>query len=213
MFDYTAMIRQFIILLLVVAVATELNAQAIRFKNLSRSEKIWVYTHPFIAKKSFRITIKAMEITNEVAKDKKLDGDINGGQVDAFRHAYWMALLSQKINSHKAYKLGLAHEKGNKRDFYKRKLEEGTLPDSLSSVMDMENNKAGIVLGKTNKKMNEGELKNLVTNEISAGKMKILMKDKAGNYLLCDGSMLITTQWQGKWNIPKCLVNSDHKRK
>jgi len=42
-----------------------------------------------------------------------LDGDASGGQVDAFRHAYWMARLHQEIGKRAAFSLGKSHEKEN----------------------------------------------------------------------------------------------------
>lgn len=179
---------------------------------MGKYQKRWVLFHPFIAKKAYHITQKALAITNEIKKDTVLDQDENGGQVDAFRHAYWMALLGQKIKFRKAYKLGIAHEKDNKCDFEKGKLEEKALPDSLSSVMDLENNLDGIKLGKANKKSDKEELRILVVKEIKAGKMKVLMKDRSGNYLSCDGKIIDMNLWKGKWGIPKCLVGSDNQK-
>src|SRR6185369_7369148 len=99
------------------------------FHKLSCPEKRWVIFHLFIAKKTFRLTQLARATSKELAKSPSLDGDENGGQVDAFRHAYWMALLSQHICWRKARSLGKAHEKGNYREFKKGKTEEGLLPD------------------------------------------------------------------------------------
>ena len=42
-----------------------------------------------------------------------LDKDPSGGQVDAFRHAYWMARLNEEIGKNAAKSLGKAHEKEN----------------------------------------------------------------------------------------------------
>src|SRR5438045_3039471 len=78
----------------------QLNAQTNYregFHRLSRPEKWWVIFHPFIDKKTFRLTQDARSAAGEIVKEQLLDGDENGGQVDAFRHAYWMALLSQHI--------------------------------------------------------------------------------------------------------------------
>ena len=207
----------FRILFILFLFSSTLFAQGVRetgkirsFRSLGKYQKRWVLFHPFIAKKAYRVTQTVLAETAEIKKDTALDKDDNGGQVDAFRHAYWMALLGQKIKYRKAYKLGLAHEKDNKRDFEKGKPEENALPDSLSSVMDIENNAAGIKLGKANRKLNKDELKALVVREIKAGRMKVLMKDRAGNYLSCDGKIIDMNLWNGKWGIPKCLVNSDY---
>src|SRR5437868_602487 len=80
------------------------------FRKLSCPEKRWVFFHLFIAKKAFKLTQQARATSKEMAKNPLTDGDENGGQVDAFRHAYWMALLSQNICWRKARGLGKAHE-------------------------------------------------------------------------------------------------------
>ena len=84
-----------------------------KFCGLSRPEKCWVIAHPFIAKKIWKITQKVLEITDSISKISTLDGDKNGGQVDAFRHAYWMASLTKYMRGGKALRLCKAHERGN----------------------------------------------------------------------------------------------------
>src|SRR5437870_936061 len=65
-------------------------------------EKWWAITHPFVACKAHKLSLKAREASHEMEHDSVLDHDADGGQVDAFRHAYWMALLSQHISPRKA---------------------------------------------------------------------------------------------------------------
>lgn len=137
-----------------------------------------------------------------------LDQKENGGQADAFRHSYWMALLSQKIKPKKALKLGKAHEKGNYISFTKGGYEDGSPPDSMASVMDLYNNKVGIEIGRLNKKMGEEELKQLVVKSILQGEMRILKMDAQGNFQDCSGKKIEPVSYKGKWNIPKCLVGS-----
>src|ERR1700747_2369512 len=67
------------------------------FGHLSRPEKCWAIFHPFCALKVKKLTKRALLVVNEVKEKKLLDQYENGGQLDAFRHAYTMALLSQKI--------------------------------------------------------------------------------------------------------------------
>ncbi|MBK6839510.1 MAG: hypothetical protein IPG90_15685 [Bacteroidetes bacterium] len=66
---------------------------------------------PVHRKKTWKITEQARMETKSLLLDSRLDGDEDGGQLDAFRHAFWMASLSQKICWRKALKLGIAHEK------------------------------------------------------------------------------------------------------
>ena len=54
--------------------------------------------------------------------------DNNGGALDAFKHAFWMARLTQGIGHRASLSLGKAHEKGNYKAFLNqsRQLESTT---------------------------------------------------------------------------------------
>ena len=110
-------------------------------------------------------------------------------------------------------KLGIAHEKGNYLTFKKGKLEDGEHPDSMSSVMDMMNNKKGIETGmilKTEKPMNDREaLIRKMIAVLKKGQAFILLKDMGNHFLTCNHDMIDSRLYQEKWNIPKCLVKSD----
>ena len=191
------------------------------FKKLYVPEKRWVITHPFVAKKVFRITRFAIAASDSIAATSILDGDATGGRVDAFRHCYWMALLANEIAPRKALKLGKAHEKSNYIQFKKGRKEDGILPDSVSSVMDLYNNKEGVEMGKKsrqktidNKQNAAGKkqeyLKQLVIEKIKAGELMVIRKDTNGNYINCNGNIIDMQAWKGKWGIPNCLVKSNH---
>lgn len=180
------------------------------FFNLHFPEKIWVLTHPFIAVKTMKITNLSSEISTEAITDTDLDGDYSGGQVDAFRHTLWMAMLSQKINPKKAYKLGVAHEKGNEIDYKKKTLEEGFLPDFVSCEMDLKNNNIGIEIGKNNKNASLEDLKLIVKQAVLSGECYKIKKDKNRNFLDKKGNIIPEEDWKGKWNNPKVLVKSDY---
>ncbi|MDF1673085.1 MAG: hypothetical protein P1U41_06245, partial [Vicingaceae bacterium] len=99
------------------------------FKKLSCPEKWWVIWHPFVAKKAFNVSQLARQKTDSIKQNKILKGNGSGGQVDAFRHTFWMAKLTNEIGWRRAEKLGKAHEKGNYKDYKKRRLEDGVVPD------------------------------------------------------------------------------------
>lgn len=177
-----------------------------KFKKLSSPEKWWVIWHPFVAKKANQISIGARETSEQIKKDSTLIGNGNGQQIDAFRHAYWMASLTQKIGWRRAKKLGKAHEKGNYKDFKKRRTEDDVIPDKISSEMDLHNNLIGIKIGKRNSGLN---LKEIIIEAIKNGECKIIKKDKNGNYIDCEGNIIISKELKGKWENNKCLVNSN----
>ena len=187
--------------------AQDRPAQA--FGKLSCPEKRWVIFHPFVARRAFHAALVARQKSVELEKSDLLDKDADGGQVDAFRHAFWMALMTQKICPAKAIRLGKAHEKGNYRSFRKHQLEESSLPDSMSSVMDLFNNQVGAATGCQNKQLSEPELMSLIVAKIKAGELRKLRKDFLGKPLDCSGTQIESAQYRGKWSIPKCLVPSD----
>lgn len=201
------------ILLLLVSFSHLTHAQSLvkKFFQLPCPEKRWVLFHPFKAKAVYRISEKAVNTTLALRSDTTLDGDINGGQLDAFRHAYWMALVTQQYGVRFAFRLGKVHEKGNYRMYKRNKTEEGTLPDYESSLMDFLNNDVGIELGKQYKKSDEEEIKKQVIDLIRRGKLFVIKKDTQGNYLTCDGELLIIKK--GEWKTGKCIVPSNTPRR
>ena len=188
------------------------------FKSLSRPEKCWVITHPFIAKKSYLIAQKAIKASDSLKRTPVLDNDGDGGQVDAFRHTYWMALLTQHINAHKAFRLGKAHEKGNYIDFKKHRTEEGSLPDKISSDMDLRNNLKGIQIGKKLKaqsskfKTNTHIIQKAIIDSILKGKMVMIRKNRRGEFLDDKGNIISPDSLKGKWKNNKSLVPSNYIR-
>lgn len=175
------------------------------FKELSCPEKWWVVGHPFVAKKALKVSQIARLKTDSIKENNILKGVGNGDQVDAFRHTYWMASLAQTIGQRKAKRLGITHEKGNKRDFKKGNKEEGSLPDKISSEMDLFNNEVGLNIGKENAE----NLINKVVAEVKKGSCKIIKTDKQGNFLDCEGNVILLESFKGKWENKKCLVWSN----
>lgn len=179
-----------------------------QFKKLSRPEKCWVFMHPLKVTKALRITRIVLSDVDSIKNAGVVGVDLNGGKLDAFKHAYWMAFLTKEIGSKKALKLGCAHEKGNKLDFKKHKLEDSILPDSVSSAMDLHNNKAGAEAVKKCERISKDVIQKRVFDLLWKGKLMIIRKDEPGNYLYCDGTFIDMNKWSGKWDIPKCLVTS-----
>lgn len=205
------MIKQALKIMLLLVVFSNVlvgqNSSVGQFRKLSCAEKRWVFFHPFVAKKALKVSLEARTITAELKQQNVLKGIGNGDQLDAFRHAYWMARLAQEIHWRKAKRLGKAHEKGNYRQFKKGKLEDDVLPDKISSEMDFFNNQVGIDLGKLNRGQ---ELKNGVIKLIKEGKCKIIKIDANGNFLDEQNNIIPIEELKGKWENRKVLVNSDY---
>lgn len=183
-----------------------------RFKQLLPSQKTWVILHPFKAKKAYLVSLEANKISDSIAKTPLLDGDASGGQVDAFRHAYWMARLHQEIGKNAAKSLGKAHERDNYRQFKKLQLEDGEIPDKISSEMDLFNNSLGLTYTEKGKPYPKNGLIYRIANAILAGKHKVLKKDDTGSYLNCEGENLDKELLEKNWINNKCLVDSNYKK-
>lgn len=180
------------------------------FRQLSRPEKVWAVLHPFKAKKSYACALRARIVTDSLEKAGVFT-DRTGGQLDAFRHAYWMALMiNVGLKEETVRTIGEKHEKGNYLDFRKGNAEDSIVPDSMSCVMDLKNNEKGIELGK---QFRDGDKKisliNLIIIQIWNGKLFILKKDENGNYMDCEGKYIDLNKFIRIWSIPKCLVGSD----
>lgn len=180
------------------------------FRGLSLPEKCWVATHPFIAKRSYIITQKTLKVTQDLKSSGQLDRDINGGQVDAFKHALWMAALVQEIPWRKARRLGLAHEKGNYIQFRKAaRRGEMSSHDLTSIAMDIWNNHRGIEIGLKHPEETIAVLAEKVKRSILNGEMRIIRKDAEGHFLNVNNEVINPEVIKEKWDNPKMIVPSD----
>ena len=203
------------LILLFFSISISMSAQS-NFKSffkLSGPKRTWVLFHPFKATKSLKISKETNRVADSIAKTNLLDRDKNGGQVDAFRHAYWMARLRQEIGKRAARSLGKAHEKENYLMYKKRRLEDGTVPDEISSIMDLYNNEQGLKLISKGSKTPKKGLIYRIVNAILEGKMKIIKKDKKGNFLTKEGKIISKESLKGKWKNNKYLVPSNQTPK
>jgi hypothetical protein len=180
------------------------------FIEMHSAERFYAMRYPKSALKALEISQMAQLKTTELKTDITLDGDDNGGQIDAFRHAYWMALLTHEIGEKKARKLGLAHEKDNYKDYERLKLEEGMIPDFKASFMDLKNNDEGIRIGLQYPDADEISLIPIIKKEIADGRLWKLKKDTAGNYYDYFNQIIPFENWHGKWMNDKCLVPSNY---
>jgi len=181
------------------------------FKKISKPEKKWVFFHPFKAKKAFYISKEAEKTKDSIGNFGNIGRDNNGGRLDAFKHSFWIARLTQKIGKKAALSLGKAHEKGNYKSYTKRKLEDGYVPDKASSTMDLFNNNVGATFGIRYKKTSKKELVLHLLKALENGELKILSKDSLGNFLDCEKRVIPKDSLHHKWETKKCLAPSDSK--
>jgi LysM repeat protein len=95
----------------------------------------------------------------------------NDGHNDAFRHAYWNALMTKRFGADFTERFTLAHEgaAGNKAD---------------REAMDLYNNEVGRRIAQANPNASERELADLVQQAIGRGEMVVI--DRAGNLAWSD---------------------------
>jgi hypothetical protein len=178
------------------------------FKKQSAPIKKWILLHPFKAKKAYVISLEAQKVADSISKTNVLDGDAASGQVDAFRHAYWMAHLNQKIGKCAALSLGRAYERANKKSFRKsRRKAEISSYDKPSKQMDLFNNKIGVTFSKKKIAFSKRELIFQLITSIKKGEFKILKKDALGNYVDCANNSISEVNLI-LWNNTKCLIDS-----
>ncbi|MHB8261124.1 MAG: DUF6973 domain-containing protein [Bacteroidia bacterium] len=184
----------------------EVFSQPKTFHSLSKYEKRWAIGHPFAALKIRKHQREMYAVYTQVKQQKLLDTLENGGKLDAFRHTFAMAYFSKFVGVKKLRKLGIAHEKANRWQFlHLMPDEDGELPDSLSSVMDLNNNAIALGLAKQVKKLNTEEIKLKVVALINADGVYYMKRNAQGQYLDCN-NQIIPPERLKVWNTPKCLV-------
>lgn len=187
----------------------DLPGQEKTFSSLTRYERRWAIFHPFSACRIKRHQKEMYEVYQEVKNSAVLDSYSNGGKLDAFRHAFAMAYFVRYVTVRKLRRLGKAHEKGNYYHFKKGIAEEGELPDSVATAMDLFNNELGFRIGCNFRYVSMSDLKEKVITQITEGGALIVKRNKEGAYLDCQGSVIPPEKIKGVWNTPKCLVRSE----
>jgi hypothetical protein len=181
-------------------------------QKVSRPEKCWALWHPFKTKMAKEITQQTLMAADSLKNTTTLDGDISGGQLDAFKHALWMASLTQQMHWRKAWKLGKAHEKGNYLSYKKgKKMGKQNLPDKVNSDMDCFNNLKAIEIGRLYNSASQKELIHIIIDSIQAGKFRIIKKNLKGQFLDTNNQIIPLDSLIGRWNSQKTLVPSDYK--
>ncbi|MCR5456128.1 MAG: hypothetical protein K6F33_14185 [Bacteroidales bacterium] len=198
-----------IVIAIITATRTEAYAQFMEsYHKLSKPEQRWVKRHPLAAFRTHKIADTVKLECKHLLKDQDLDGDLNGGMVDAFKHTLWMALTAQKIGYDKALLLGQAHEDGNYLEYVADPTRKKTPQDSIASRMDMLNNIVGARIGDDNPKASYQTIVAIVREHVIEGKCWKIRKKGKGTYLDKDGKPINIHAYDNNWAIPKVLINS-----
>lgn len=179
------------------------------YHKLSVPEQQWVKKHPLAAFRTHRIADTVRHEAQQRLKDADLDGDLNGGMVDAFKHTLWMALTAQKIGMEKALSLGEAHEEGNRLEYESDPARKKFHQDSIASRMDILNNIVGARIGAQNPDASQNRIIALVRQAVIDGKCWKTKKKDKNTYLDADGKAINIHDYDNQWAIPKVLVPSN----
>ncbi len=179
-----------------------MSAQRAAWKRIGSAEKVWVLSHPFVAKKAFRVTQSVLEVMDSFKGINYFEGNTeSGSKADAVRHAYWMAELTGKIGKRRSLKLGNAHEKRTNEISKKGRLEKQFLPDYAAMQMDLKNNAKGAEIGQNTAKPLDEVLKSLQNGEIFW-----IKQNKKGEFLDRNNQVIPFKEWSGKWENERVLV-------
>ena len=98
------------------------------------------------------------------------NGSLYQDEADAFRHAYWNALVAQKFGD-KGFELTYAHEGLKIGQEPETKYKNGDLEDAK---MDIHNNRIGYNIGINNPKASKRELQILILRELNKGNLSVM---------------------------------------
>ncbi|MGI5219767.1 DUF6973 domain-containing protein [Nocardia sp. CA-290969] len=116
-----------------------------------------------LAKKDYAGIVDQFEMTQQAqeAAIQVYPQSVDDGHGDAFRHAYWNALMAQRFGPEWTEMYGISHEKSG-----------GNPPNR--EAMDLFNNQLGREIGAANPDASPEELQQLIKNEIDKGNALVL---------------------------------------
>ncbi|MEV2224031.1 hypothetical protein AB0E01_29705 [Nocardia vinacea] len=121
-------------------------------------------THGVIA--AAMIEYGASEEAKTIFEDQPRAGGVGDGHADAFRHAYWNALLSKEFGQDWAEDFTTAHERI-----------DGETSHASAEAMDLHNNEVGRRIQAEHPNASPAELKDLVKQAVLDGKMVVVGPD------------------------------------
>ncbi len=172
--------------------------------------KLWAIAHPIASFKIKKINKHCLLVYAQKDIKEKLDSFSSGGKLDAFRHIFFMAAFQQKVKIRTLRKLGIAHENENYRQFLKGESNSIFRHDSLSMIMDLNNNEIAFSEFAASNQIALDSLKETVIQLILEGKAFILKRNLKGQLLDCDGNVVLMEGLNTRWYNPYCLVKSDY---
>lgn len=125
-----------------------------KYKKLTKAEQDFVKNHPLAAMNFKSDAEKALT----EAQNRFPPETLHNGEGDAFRHAYWNALMTKDENAELAEEFATAHESAPGQP-------------AAEKTMDLCNNAVGRQIAKDNPNATEEELANLVIQALKDGRL------------------------------------------
>jgi len=139
--------------------------------HLSPAERQFVKKNPHVSALISTAADKALQ-----EAEQRYQGEGHNGRGDAFRHAYWSALMTREVGLQMARQYGYAHEAVPPGDGVQRVIvgsgEMLTQP-KREREMDQFNNAAGRTIGETNKDDDDRALADLVDQALKSGQLQL----------------------------------------
>lgn len=128
-----------------------------QYERLTTWEKVSLGLRPFAVPSVNECATKAMA---EAAR-RFPRHTLHNGEGDAFRHAYWSALMTREIGFLNTKAITDSHEESDTNP-----------PDE--KAMDLHNNLQGMVIAIKNRRATDEQLANLCAKALKEGKLKVL---------------------------------------
>ena len=181
------------------------NFQKIFFE-INTKDKLWIISKPISSLKVKKVTKEVNSILIGKSNGKFLDQDLQGGQIDAFRHILLLYKLSSEIGIEKARRFGNIYESYNKKVF---KTTANSGYDYASEMMDKFNNELGIYLFLKMDKVSDIQIIDEIKKQIIEGNARKISKDGKGRSVGKDFNIIEDSIWKKEWYNQRVLIQTN----
>lgn len=176
------------------------------FFDISCKDKLFLISKPCTSLKVKKIAKQVSSLSKKLEKEKYLDSDASGGEIDAFRHIFLMYKLSSEIGIKKSRRIGDIYESYNEKVFLK---EPYSGYDEVGEEMDKFNNEVGIYLFLKLGLVDDETLIKEIEKEIKKGTSRKIKKDKEKRSISIDNKIIEDSIWMKSWKNERVLIQSN----
>jgi hypothetical protein len=169
-------------------------ASAQHKRKVSLPEALWAIRHPFVANKAFKTSKIALTKADSIIRADSIS-KLSDGKADALTHCIWMAMLCREIDSTKAIKLGIAHEKGNYKQFKKGSYRH----DSTATLMDLSNNQNGISVARLTQNMPLDSTLAYAVLFLQSNRLYYILRNEDNEFVDHNGKVIQWPPEEPKW--------------